>query len=136
MSTIPPSPTPPRSGQPCKLAVTAAHEAVSNLPVGFDPTILIGIFSALFPILAQLMSGCTKPQPAPADYREFVTKRYRRGHYGPAITRRATRATIEQAAKAGNPMNDADAETATTALLDSIRNGTDEDIHEAMQAAG
>jgi len=127
---------PPRSSQPCRLAVTAANEATANLPVGFDPTILISIFSALFPILTQLMSGCLPtPTPTPASYRNFVASRYRRGHYGPAITRRATRATLEQATKVGSAMNDADAETATVALLDSIRNGTDEDIQEAMTAA-
>jgi hypothetical protein len=124
----------PTAGQNCRLVRAAATEAAMSLPVGFDFTILLSIFAALFPILQNLMNGCTPaPTPTAADYRNFLVKRYRRGSYPNSIVRHARREAAEQAATNGAPVNHADAESIGIALLDKVRTGSDEDISEVMQ---
>ncbi len=119
--------------QVCKLAQDAAEEAASGLPVGFDPITILTIISALLPILQGLFSGCVKPNPTPAETRDFVSQRYRHGQYGAGVLNHAKRAAREEARNAGNPINRADAETVAIATLDTIRKSSDEDLQEAMQ---
>lgn len=133
MSVIPLPPDPPIQ-QTCCLAVRAAAAAVIALPVGFDPGILALIFSALFPILQNLITGCIpQPAPTPAQYRSFVASRYRRGQYGHALLRHTHREMVEQCAAEGLAANDADIETMVISWLDSVRTGSDHEITEAMQ---
>lgn len=117
----------------CKLVQSIANDAAPS--VGFDPSVIITIISAVLPVISQIMTAC-KPQPKPGDYRNEVAARYsaKRDQYAGGLLRRVKRTVVDNSP--GLTMHDIDAETLAIETLDHIRTGSDDDLQECMSAMG
>lgn len=113
----------------CKIAQAAADDVAAQIPVGFDPTIIVTIITALLGIF----KGCMQPA-SPAEARRQVTDGYHNGGYDHGTVRVAKHQAKRAARHAKTRISDDEANSIAVSTLDRIRLGSDEDIQEALGA--